>query len=109
MIQSCYGSKLLQVKVATYKVATPIKWVKVANRQKMLENPRNFAKKGTVGAKIPPVSWPWFTFSSVGPLKVARSVSLEQYNWTLKKLVVNNATKKVQSSQLLSSLLNEKS
>ncbi len=43
--QTCYGSKLLRVKVATgskllrvevatYKAATLIKWVKVANRQK---------------------------------------------------------------------------
>jgi hypothetical protein len=44
---SCYVTKLLQYKVATVqsccgtKVATPIKWVKVPNRQK---NDRKFAK-----------------------------------------------------------------
>ncbi len=86
MGQSCYGSKLLRVKVATgskllrvkvatYKIAMPIKWVKVANRQKKCWKiceilPKTFCwgKK----KKNPPVRRPWFTFSSVGPLKAAR-------------------------------------
>jgi hypothetical protein len=81
MGQSCYGSKLLRVKVATgsklqrikvatYKVATPIKWVKVSNHQR---NDGKSANKSTAEAKSPPVRWLWFTVSSVGPLKAARS------------------------------------
>jgi hypothetical protein len=56
------------VKVATYKVAMPIKWVKVANRQKNWKFRQKDANKKTAEAKNPPVRWLWFTFSSVGPL-----------------------------------------
>jgi hypothetical protein len=51
---------LLRVKVATNKVATAIKWVKVANRQKKLENPPKNANIRTAEAKNPPVHWLWF-------------------------------------------------
>ncbi len=41
--------------------------------QKMLENPPKNANKSTAEAKNPPVHWLWFTFSSVGPLKLVGS------------------------------------
>jgi hypothetical protein len=54
------GSKLLRVKVATYKVATPIKWVKLLITKKKLENPPKDCIIRTAEAKNPPVRWLWF-------------------------------------------------
>jgi hypothetical protein len=49
MVQSCYSTKLLLYKVASFKVATAIKWFQVPNR---MINHRKSAKNCTVGPKI---------------------------------------------------------